>query len=110
MIDASMVKLLNKGDRNDISRQYKNQWETLLNNIKDDSNLELKRKILTRVFEPTKIALASEIDFFTQAKREQIIEKQKRYVAEFTVEKAIVPIVKPENEEIMDRPRPKMEE
>ena len=39
--------------------------------------------------EPVKIALASEIDFLTQAKRDELLEKQKRYVAEFTVEKAM---------------------
>jgi len=37
-----------------------------------------------------KIATASEMDFFTQAKREEILEKQKRYIAEFTVEKNII--------------------
>ena len=33
-----MVKLLNKGDKQDISREYKLQFETLLNNIKDETN------------------------------------------------------------------------
>ena len=46
-VDAAMVRTLNKGDRIDIGRQYKNQWETLLNNTKDEQNLELKRKILS---------------------------------------------------------------
>lgn len=49
-IDAAMIKLLNKGDKNEIGREYKSQWETLLNNIKDETNLELKRKILARTF------------------------------------------------------------
>lgn len=69
-IDAAFVKILNKGDKNDVSRQYKTQWETLLNNIKDQNNLELKRKILSGTFEPIKMATANEIQFFTYAKRE----------------------------------------
>lgn len=60
-IDAAFVKILNKGDKNDVSRQYKTQWETLLNNIKDQNNLELKRKILSGTFEPIKMATANEI-------------------------------------------------
>ena len=80
-IDAALVRTLNRGDRMDVSREYKNQWETLLTNIKDEQNLELKRKILSGQFEAGKIALANEIDFFTSIKRERIIEKQKQYVA-----------------------------
>ena len=45
-----MVRTLNKGDRVDVSREYKNQWENLLNNTKDEHNLELKRKILSGNF------------------------------------------------------------
>jgi hypothetical protein len=59
MVDAGMVRALNKGDRIDVHREYKSQWETLLTNIKDDNNFELKRKILSGIFPPGKIALAS---------------------------------------------------
>ena len=86
-----MVKLLNKGDKQDISREYKLQFETLINNIKEEINIELKRKILNRTFPPNKIAIANQIEFFTTAKREEILEKQKRYIAEFTVDNVLKP-------------------
>ena len=77
--------------------------------MKDEGNLELKRKIVTGLFEPVKIALANEVDFYTKAKRDKILEKQKQYIAEFTVDKAIVSKpIEPENEEITEKP--KMEE
>jgi hypothetical protein len=100
-----MVKLLNKGDKQDISREYKLQFETLLNNIKDETNTELKRKILSRTFPPNKIAVANEIEFFTTAKREEILEKQKRYIAEFTVDNVLKPFNEEENGEILERPK-----
>jgi hypothetical protein len=81
VVDLEMLKILNKNDRHEVSREYKGQWETLLNNIREETNLELKRKILNRSFVPQKIAIASDIDFFTAAKREEILEKQKRYIA-----------------------------
>jgi hypothetical protein len=68
----------------------------------------LKRKILNRTFVPQKIALASDIDFFTTAKREEILEKQKRYIAEFTVENVVNPFASQENEEIITE-KPKVE-
>jgi hypothetical protein len=104
-IDLEMVKLLNKGDKHDISREYKQQFETLLNNIKDEANTELKRKILSATFLPNRIAVANEIEFFTTAKREEILEKQKRYIAEFTVENVLKPFKDEENEEIQERPK-----
>lgn len=51
-----------------------------------------------------RIALAGEIEFFTTAKREELLEKQKRYIAEFTVENVLKPLNE-ENEEFMERPR-----
>lgn len=30
-----MIKYLNKGDKNEIGREYKKHWETLLVNLKD---------------------------------------------------------------------------
>lgn len=104
-IDLEMVKLLNKGDRHDISREYKQQFETLLNNIKDEANCELKRRILNGSFPPSRVAVANEIDFFTTAKREEILEKQKRYIAEFTVENVLQPFNDEENEDIQERPK-----
>jgi hypothetical protein len=76
-----------------------------LNNLKDENNNELRRKIITKVLTPSRIAIASEIEFFTTAKREELLEKQKRYIAEFTVENVLVPFKEQENEEIMERPR-----
>jgi len=35
LVDAAMVRTLNKGDRMEVSKEYKNQWETILSNIKD---------------------------------------------------------------------------
>ena len=65
----------------EVSREYKNQWETILSNIKDENNLELKRKILSGSFEPAKVAVANEIDLFTSIKKERMLEKQKQYIA-----------------------------
>ena len=76
-----MIKILNKNDRQEVSREYRGQWETLLNNIREETNFELKRKILNKTLIPQKIAVASDIDFFNTAKREEILEKQKRYIA-----------------------------
>ena len=61
LVDAAMVRALNKGDRMEVSREYKSQWETILSNIKDENNLELKRKVLSGAFEPAKVAVANEI-------------------------------------------------
>jgi len=36
---------------------------------------------LSGAFEPSKIAVANEIEFFTSAKKEKILEKQKQYIA-----------------------------
>jgi hypothetical protein len=108
IIDLELLKILNKNDRQEIGREYKSQWDTLLMNVKDDLNFELKRKILNRTFVPQKIALASDIDFFTTAKREEILEKQKRYIAEFTVENVVNPFASQENEEIITE-KPKVE-
>lgn len=55
--------------------------------------------------EPTKIALASQIDFFTQAKRDELLQKQKQYVAEFTVEKAMQKHIEEPIEEAIGRPK-----
>lgn len=54
-----MVKTLNKNDKQDISREYRQQFETLINNIKDENNYELKRKILNRTLPPSRIAVAN---------------------------------------------------
>lgn len=54
-----MMKLLNKNDKYEISREYKQQFETLLNNIKDENNHELKRKIINGTFTPNRIAIAN---------------------------------------------------
>lgn len=49
---------------------------------------------------PNRIAVAGEIEFFTTAKREELLEKQKRYIAEFTVENVLKPLNE-DNEEFM---------
>jgi hypothetical protein len=67
--------------------------------------LELKRKIINGGFTPQRIAVANEIEFFTTAKREEILEKQKRYIAEFTVENVLQPFNQEEREEILERPK-----
>lgn len=73
LIDSAMIKILNKGDKSDIGREYKKHWETLLGNLKDESNLELKRKILSGSMEPATVATANETDFYTQAKKEEYL-------------------------------------
>ena len=37
-IDIELLKVLNKNYRTDISKEYKNQWDILINNIKDETN------------------------------------------------------------------------
>lgn len=69
LIEGEMCKVLNKGDKNEVMREYKLQWDNLISNIRDESNFELKRKILCRTMDAHKIAIASEPEFFTQAKR-----------------------------------------
>lgn len=59
---------------------------------------------MAKTLTPQKIAIANEIEFYTTAKREEILEKQKRYIAEFTVENVVNPFAENENDEIMDRP------
>ena len=85
------MKTHNKGETYEINREYRSQMDLVLNNLKDELNFQLKRKIINRTFQPIQIATAAEIDLCTTAKREEILEKQKRYIAEFTVEKSYQP-------------------
>ena len=73
VVDLELIKGLNQNDRHEVHREYKMQWETLLNNTKDENNLELKRKLITRQLAPSHIPNATEIDFFTTAKREELL-------------------------------------
>ena len=69
-----------------MSKKFKTQWKRVTSNIQDETNFEFRVKIATKQWTPEKLADADEIEFYPQAKREAIEQRNKRLLNASTVE------------------------
>jgi hypothetical protein len=56
-IDIDFLNNLNVGNKQIASKRYKNQLKSLASNITDETNLPLRRKILSREWNSKKLAV-----------------------------------------------------
>lgn len=80
--EFSLIRFFNKDLRGKIERNYKDRANTILVNIRDENNLELRRKVINGTIEPNKLANIDEIELFTQARRDEIHAKARQEMAQ----------------------------
>lgn len=67
-VDSAIFKIKNRSSLKEQRREFKNHWKSLLQNIKDPSNKELRAKIVTGMIKGENVALMKDVDFYSQEK------------------------------------------
>jgi hypothetical protein len=84
-IDVEFLSKLNGGNKQVAGTNYRRYVKALSNNIADDSNGNLRRKIISREFSAKVLVGMKESDYLPQHVREQMQEKQKALLRETEV-------------------------
>jgi|JI6StandDraft_1071083.scaffolds.fasta_scaffold03670_15 hypothetical protein len=58
--EINLLKYFNKDLRGKIERNYRDRANTILINLRDEANLELRRKIISGAMDPSKLATVDE--------------------------------------------------
>jgi hypothetical protein len=58
--EINLIKFFNKDLRGKIERNYRDRANTILINLRDEVNLELRRKIINSSLSPSKLATVDE--------------------------------------------------
>ena len=71
-IEMNLINTCNKYDKYSLHPKYKQQFQVIWSNLKDDNNFSLRRRVLTAKLSPKDLCTKEEAELYNPVKKNEI--------------------------------------